>query len=149
MIIDDIDRFVGNTKATKVKAPRVVKAKPVAKIVEKLKHKKSDPDLRIVSINPQDIVGATQLLTLNTKDRRLTVYYAQGPAGLGVKGTTITGFDPDTSIGKRLRKPELVIKDLLGAGKVAIKKIMPDLKTSPAVPNGRTNEEVVLLRVMR
>lgn len=148
-VIDDIDRFIGNKKVVKVKKERVVKAKPIAKLVEKLKFQKEDPTLKLVSALPQEIIGAKELWTYNTKDRKLTVFYATGPAGLSVKGTAIINFDIEKSETKRLRKPEGVVGEVLKAGKVAIRKIMPELTTVGSKPNGRINTDTILLRVIK
>lgn len=146
-LIEDIDRYVGNKKVTKVRKPREVKQKPIGKLVEKVKYLKEFPPLKIVSILPQEIIGAQSLWTYNTKYKQLTVYHAIGPDGFGIKGTTITGFDPAKSITKALRKPEVHTKEVLDAGRVAIKKIMDSIKTAGREPNGRINENTILLRV--
>lgn len=146
-LIEDIDRYVGNKKVTKVRKPREVKQKPISKLVEKVKYQKEFPSLKIVSILPQEIIGAQSLWTYNTKYKQLTVYHAMGPDGFGIKGTTITGFDPAKSITKALRKPEVHTKEVLDAGRVAIKKIMDNIKTAGREPNGRINENTILLRV--
>lgn len=148
-LIDDIDRYVGNKKVVKVRKPREVKAKPIAKLVEKLKFQKEDPTLKLVSALPQEIIGAKELWTYNTKDRKLTVFYASGPGGLSVKGTSIINFDIEKSETKRLRKPEGVVSEVLKAGKVAIRKIMPELTTVGSKPNGRINMDTILLRVIK
>ena len=148
-LIDDIDRYVGNKKVVKVRKPREVKAKPIAKLIEKLKFQKEDPTLKLVSALPQEIIGAKELWTYNTKDRKLTVFYATGPAGLSVKGTAIIGFDIEKSETKRLRKPEGPVGEVLKAGKVAIRKIMPELTTVGSKPNGRINTDTILLRVLK
>ena len=68
-------------------------------------------------------------------------------SGLSVKGTTITGFDPQKSIQKTLRKPLDQLKDFKSAGKVALRKFLDDIPTTETVLNGRINETTVLLKV--
>jgi hypothetical protein len=51
--------------------PKAKKAVPAEKIVAKLKYKKADEPLKLVSINPADILGAKELWTYNTKIRKL------------------------------------------------------------------------------
>jgi hypothetical protein len=145
----DIDRFLNNKKAVKIRKPREKKAKSAIDIVKNLKFKKEDASLKIVSVHPAEIVGCSQLWVYNTKYKKLTRYDASGPAGLQVKGTTLIGFDAEVSIGKSLRKPEQTIKQLLEAGKVGLRKLMDDLKTVASTPNGRINEECILLRVVK
>jgi len=148
-VIDDLDRYVGNKKAVKVRKERVPKAKPISKLVEKLNYQKEDPTLKIVSVLPQELIGSKELWVYNTKEKKLTVFYATGPAGLGIKGSTLINFDVDQSESKRLRKPEVTLSELLKAGKVAIRKIMPALTTTSVKPTGRINNMTILLKVIK
>ena len=146
-LIDDIDRYVGNRKTTKVRAARTPKEKPIAKLIERLNFKKDDASLKIVSIQPHEIIGASQLWFYDTKYRKIGVYNAMAAAGLSVKGSTITGFDPDTSVSKGLRKPSEGINTLLTAGKILIKKFMSTLNTTESKNTGRINNNIILLKV--
>lgn len=148
-VIDDIERYVGNKKITKVRAARTPKEKPIAKLVERLNFKKDDASLKIVSVQPHEIIGANQLWFYDTKYRKIGVYNAMAAAGLGVKGSTITGFDPDTSTSKALRKPSEGINTLLGAGKILIKKFMSTITTTESKNTGRINSNIILLRVTK
>jgi hypothetical protein len=66
---------------------------------------------------------------------------------LGVKGTSITGFDEHKSVQKTLRKPEEQLKEFKGAGKVALRKFLEDIKAVDIKLNGRLNEDTILLKV--
>lgn len=127
--------------------PRAKKSKPVEKIVEKLKYCKGNEPLKLVSINPADIVGAKELWVFNIKTRKLGKYVASEFAELGVKGTSITGFDENKSVQKTLRKPEEQLKEFKAAGKVALRKFLEDIKAVDIKLNGRTNEDTVLLKI--
>jgi hypothetical protein len=85
----------------------------------------------------------------NVKYKVLVNYVASGPAGLNIKGTTLTGFDDKASIRKTLRKPEVSINDALTCSKIQLKKFMDTIKTKAAAANGRINTDVVLLRVIK
>jgi hypothetical protein len=145
----DIERFVNNKKAVKVRKPREKKAKSAVDQVKSLKYQKEEPSLKIVSVHPAEIVGCTQLWTYNTKYKKLTRYDASGPNGIQVKGTTLIGYDVETSTSKSLRKPDITIQSLLGAGKVSLRKFMDELKTVASTPNGRINSDTILLRVVK
>ena len=147
--IDDIDRFLNNNKVAKVRKPRTPKAIPVPKIVEKLKYKTEDVPMKLTSVNPTEIVGSQSLWVFDTKSRMLQVYTASDEKGLSVRGTTIINYDETSSEGKRLRKPEEVIKSVLSAGKVGLRKIMNDVKTVKQSCNGRINMNMIILRVTR
>lgn len=149
-LVDDANRYHSNMKITRqARKPRAIKAKPAAKLVEKLKYKKEDTEQKIVSVNPVDIIKAESLWVYNTKYRQLSVYYAIDDGGLSVKGTTITQFDEKKSISKRLRKPNEIIPKLLKAGKVVLRTFMDDIKTNTTVPTGRINDDVILLRIVK
>lgn len=127
--------------------PRKTKAVSKDKIVAKLKFKKSDEPLKLVSINPVDIIGAKELWIFNSKTRKLGKYVAAEFNDLGVKGTTITGFDEFKSVQKTLRKPAEQLKAFKDAGKVQLRKFLEDINAVDTKMNGRLNEETLLLKV--
>jgi hypothetical protein len=129
------------------RAPRKTKAKPVEKIVGKMKYLKQDDKLKLVSINPADIIGAKELWIFNIKTRKLGKYVASEFQELGVKGTSITGFNETASVQKTLRKPEDQLKEFKAAGKVALRKFLEDIKAVDIKLNGRINEDTILLKV--
>ena len=127
--------------------PRKAKVVPKDKIVAKLKYKKTDEPLKLVSINPADIIGSKELWVYNTKSRKLGKYVANEYMELGVKGTTITGFNENLSICKTLRKPDDKLKEFKAAGKVTLRKFLDDINATDTKMNGRINEEIILLKV--
>jgi hypothetical protein len=129
------------------RAPRKTKAKPVEKIIAKLKFLKQDDKLKVVSINPADIVGAKELWIFNTKTRKLGKYVATEFAELTVKGTSIVNFDEIKSVQKTLRKPEEQLKEFKAAGKVQLRKFLEDIKAVDIKLNGRINEDTILLKI--
>jgi len=145
----DCDRFVNNKKVVKVRAPRKIKTKSAVDLVKRVQYQKEDAALKIVSSHPSELIGAQTVYTYNTKYKQLAVYFASGPAGITVKGTTLVGFDTELSIQKSLRKPEETTKQLLSAGKVALRKFMDTVKTVARKPNGRLNETTILLKVIK
>ena len=72
-----------------------------------------------------------------------------GPAGLSVKGSTLTGFDEKTSIVKTLRKPTEQLNKLKDGGKVTLRKFMDDIKCKAKTATGRINKETVLVRIVK
>ena len=101
------------------------------------------------SVDPKGIIGASQLWAYNTKTRNLSVYHAVGNSGLSVRGTTITGFDTDASITKKLRKPDEQVKQVIHAGKVDLRNFMKCLTTKDSKATGRINADTILLRVVK
>jgi len=127
--------------------PKARKTQPKEKVVAKMKYKKSDEPLKLVSINPVDVIGAKELWIFNTKTRKLGRYVADEYKDLGVKGTTITGFNTTASVCKTLRKPEEKLKEFKAAGKVQLRKFLDSINATDTMMNGRINEETILLRV--
>jgi len=127
--------------------PRKTKVVPKDKLVAKLKYMKSNEPLKLVSINPADIIGSKELWVFNTKTRKLGKYVAAEFNDLGVKGTTITGFNEHQSVCKTLRKPEEKLKEFKAAGKVQLRKFLDDINATDTKMNGRINEETILLKV--
>jgi hypothetical protein len=130
------------------KKPRAKKAVSKDKIIAKLKYKKSDEPLKLVSVNPADIIGAQELWIFNSKTRKLGKYVAAEFQELGIKGTTITGFSEMKSVQKTLRKPAEQLKAFKEAGKVALRKFLEDINAVDTKMNGRINEEIMLLKVV-
>ncbi len=127
--------------------PRAKKTVSKDKLVAKLKYAKTFEPLKLVSVNPADIIGSKELWVYNTKSRKLGKYVAADFSELGIKGTSITGFSENLSVQKTLRKPEDKLKEFKAAGKVALRKFLEDINAVDTKLNGRINEEVVLLKV--
>jgi len=145
-ILDALDQYRNVKKATK--KARVKRAPNKEKVVSKLKYMKEEKTLKLVSINPVDIIGAQELWAYNTKTRKLYKYIADSLHGpLGIKGTSLTGFDETKSVGKTLRKPEEKLKEFARASKVQLRKFLEDIKATETIGNGRMNSDTVLLKV--
>jgi hypothetical protein len=127
--------------------PRAKKVQPKEKVVAKIKYLKTHEPLKLVSINPTDIIGAKELWIYNVKTRKLGKYIAAEYQELGVKGASITGFDENRSTQKTLRKPEDKIKEFKAAGKVQLRKFLEDINSVESKMNGRLNEQTILLKV--
>ena len=143
-LLTAIEQYRGVKKATK--KARVKKAPSKEKQVAKLKYAKEEKTLKIVSINPADIIGSAELWVYNFKTRKLGKYVAASYQTLGIKGTSITGFDVDKSTSKTLRKPEEKLKEFAKAGKIQLRKFLDDIKATETKLNGRISVDIVLLR---
>jgi len=147
--IDDLLAAVEQYRGVKksLKKARVKKAPSREKVVAKIKYAKDNAGLKIVSINPADIIGAQALWVYNVKTRKLGRYVAAAYQTLNVKGTSIVNFDTDKSVSKTLRKPDEKLREFAKAGKVALRKFLDDIKATEAKMNGRISADVVLLKV--
>jgi hypothetical protein len=139
-IIVDCNQAVQTAKATR--APRKRKPVPLSKQVAKVKYMKEFAELKLKSVKPEEMVGAKEVWIYNTKYRKVQVYKAD--TGLAIKGTTLIGFDVTDSKSMTLRKPEEFFKDL-SFGKRALNTAIKAIKTKSTTPNGRINEECIIL----
>jgi hypothetical protein len=133
-----------------LKKPRAAKVKPAEQIVAKLKFMLSDTKLGITSAPPATIIGASGVAVFNVKTRKIGYYIATSTAGLGVKGTTLTGFT-DKSVQKTLRKPPEQIKEFKeqNTQKRFETWFAKSVKTTETVLNGRFSEDTVILKVYK
>jgi hypothetical protein len=145
LFLAGIDQYSNVKKATK--KAKVKKAPSKEKLVSKIKYAKESKVLKVVSINPADIIGAAELWIYNTKTRKLGKYVASSYQTLNVSGTSILGFDIDKSVAKTLRKPEEQLKEFAKAGKVALRSWLTNIKSTEVKLTGRITEDTLLLKV--
>lgn len=145
-VIDSCNMLMQESKINR--APRAKKMQPKEKIVGKMKYLKQHEPLKLVSINPTDIIGAKELWIYNIKSRKLGKYVAGEFDELSVKGTTILNYSESLSVQKTLRKPEEKLSEFKSAGKVQLRKFLEDINTTDTKLNGRINEDTVLLKVL-
>lgn len=142
--LDDLKRYQANSKTVR----KVRTKKPVAatKQVAKIKFLKESPEFKLVSINPASIVGAMRLFVFNVKTRTLSEYVSSGPAGFGIKGTTLQNWDENGSRSKKLRKPEDMLPLVLSKTPKQISNAWAKITTKDSSPNGRLNDDTILMR---
>ena len=145
--IVDLEKYTQFKKANR--KPRVAKAKPPAVQVAKIKFKKEDTELGIKSVNPSEMVGASQVWVYNVKYKRLAAYRSDSVHGIQVKGSTLQNYDPDMSECRSIRRPEAFLKILLDASKVKLRKLLSDLTTKGYDVTGRINDECIIVRVIK
>lgn len=141
-IVDDCHQMIQTAKADR--APRKRKPQTPTKLVSKLKFLREFAELGLKSIKPESIIGCSEVWYYNTKYRRVGVYKGESGNPLSIKGTTLIGFDVKESQQMTLRKPEEFFKGL-ALGKRALNGALKKLTTKPSVPNGRINEECIIL----
>lgn len=147
-IIDDC-RLLSNNKRKQNRKPRKKKVKSAEKQVNKVKYLREDTELKIVSIDPSRIIGASELWLYNKKSKMIQYYVAIDRGGFRVSGTTLENYDEKFSQMKKLRKPELNVKEFLDGGAKFVVKKFNALKTKAVVCNGRINDQTIILRVIK
>ena len=136
-------------EAIKTRKPRKRKAKSADQLISKLNYAKDFAELKLVSIDPKTIIGASSLWVYNTKTRKLGVYHALDAVGLGIKGSTIQNFAESKSVSKTLRKPAVTLPEVLKGGKVALRNVLNDIRAAEKVLTGRINTDTILLRTVK
>jgi hypothetical protein len=146
-VIVDAMKLAG--EAVKTRKPRKRKAKSAEQIVGKMNYAKDFAELKLISVDPKSIIGASSLWVYNIKTRKLGVYHALDAAGLNIKGSTIQNFAESKSVSKTLRKPDVTIPEVLKAGKVALRNILNDIRAAEKALTGRINSDTILLRTVK
>ena len=146
-IVGACDLITQESKATR--KTRTPAPKSADKLVAKLKYCKTDEKYKVASINPVDIIGATELWVFNIKTRKLGKYVAEDAQQFQVKGTTLQFFNANASVAKTLRKPEQQLADFNKSGKVQLRKFLDDIKGVETKMNGRFNADTVILKAVK
>lgn len=147
-VLGEINGYISLKQASK--KPRAKKAVPVEKVVSKLKHCKNFKDdalkIELVGLSPVKLHESTEAWVYDTKKRKMHHYVADAYSKcLMVKGNTVIGFDKKESGIKTLRKPAEQLKELMGS-KPAARKYFKEIKAVEAVPNGRFNTDMIILK---
>ena len=139
------DTLIDTGKAQR--KPRKPKAISREKVVSKLKYKINDSELGVGSINPVEIIDASEVWVFNTKNRKLGVYKKSTTSlGLSVKGTSIKDFSDTSSWQKTLRKPAEQLKAFKGTAKTKFQSEFDSIKATEVKLNGRMNEHILILK---
>lgn len=147
-ILGELNGYIGLKQATK--KVRAKKPVPVEKTVSKLKYCKAFKDdalkLDLTGLSPIKLHQATEAWVYDTVKRKMHHYVADTYSKcLMIKGNTVIGFDKKESGMKTLRKPNEQIKALMGS-KPAARKYFKEIKAVEAVPNGRFNAGMIILK---
>ncbi len=144
-VIADCGNYVQIKKVER--KPRAKKAVSPEKLASKFKYQKDFAELKLTSIAPAQLVGASEAWLYDTKKRKLIHVMADSHLGsFSVKGSAIVGFDVTQTVQKTLRKPAEQLKELLAGGKPATRKVFRDMKATETKFNGRGNDNLIILR---
>jgi hypothetical protein len=147
LIIDDAEQFMTSKKA--VRKTRVAKPKSATQQVSKVLYLKESVEYKITSVDPMNIIGASELYLFNVKYRTLAHVVTQSSSGFTLKGTTLQGIDATNTSKKMLRKPDEALKELMSMTKAKSLKFFSEIKTSPSEFTGRINNETIILKVYK
>ena len=144
-VIADCGNYVQIKKVER--KPRAKKAVSPERLSAKFKYLKEFAELKLTSIAPAQLVGASEAWLYDTKKRKLIHVMADAHIGtFSVKGSAVVGFDTVTTLQKTLRRPAEQLKELLAGGKPAARKVFKDTKATETKFNGRGNENLIILK---
>ena len=144
-IMSACDMIIDSAKANR--KPKTKKTPSKEKLIAKVKYKDRDDKYQIVSVNPLELIEATEVWVFNIKTRKLGKYVAdEYQKVMSVKGTSLVGYDESKSIQKTLRKPEETLKEFKSAGKIKLRKFLEEINTMETKLNGRLNDDTVILK---
>lgn len=144
-IVADCEQQVVSAKA--VRKPRARKVKPPSVVAAKVKYMKEFADLKLRSVEPAKIIGASEAWVYIPTKRKLTVFRGADNGFLGVRGTSIINYDVEKSETKTVRKPEQFFKDLSSTGKRAMNNAWKAIRAKVSKPRARLSEEMIIVAV--
>jgi hypothetical protein len=143
-------QFAETMKIVSARKPRKKKVKTAQQLVTKVKYQASNDKYKLQGESPASIVGANQVWVFNTKTRFLGVYHTKGPeTSLSIKGSTVINYDPKLSIQKKVRKPDIILKEVISGGKVALRKVLGEINAKEKMLSGRINKDTLIVRTLR
>jgi hypothetical protein len=145
-IINDAVKLSSDAKSNRKTRKR--KVKTPEQLVSKIKILEECKEFKLKSEDAKKIIGASQLWVFNIKTRKLGVYHADDAGGLSVKGSTVLNFNTMKSICKTLRKPEVILPEVVKGGKVFLRNAMADIKAKEKVLTGRLNSDTILVKIV-
>lgn len=148
-VLSDLNSYISVKKAAK--APRKRKPVPVEKQVAKFKFLKEFKDtaskLELTSLHPVKLHGASECYLYDTAKRKLIYMIAdEYSKTFSIKGNAVLGFDNSKSQTKTLRKPKEQLNEILKLGKPAGRKFFSEIRAVATTPNGRGNENIIILK---
>jgi len=144
-VIADCGNYVQIKKVER--KPRAKKAVSPEKLSAKFKYMKDFAELKLASIAPAQLVGASEAWLYDTKKRKLIHVMADSHLGtFSVKGSAVVGFDTTQTVQKTLRKPAEQLKEIMSGGKPAARKTFKDIRATETKFSGRGNENLIILK---
>lgn len=147
MIVADCERFVGNVK--KVRKPRKTKVRTDQDKLKLFNYMKSHDQMKLASINPQSILGASQLFSLNTSNNVLTMFIAKA-GGLSVHRSSISNYDEKLTKSKRVGKKVQQVLNIINLGNKKSRTTVLDTVSSEYIKStDRINTSTILVKAFK
>ena len=145
-VIADCGSYVQIKKTER--APRKKKPVSAERLTQRFRFLKEFAELKLASEPVTKLVGCQEAWLYDVKKRKLIYAVADTHVGtMTVKGTGLVGFDTTNSVQKTLRRPAEQIKALLTGGVANTRKFFRDIRATEVKFNGRSNENLILLKI--
>ena len=142
-VINDANDIIEVNKQLKRKKKKPVPLSKRVKGVKYLVTAKIDK-LSLSSLEPEQLIDATQIYLYNVKTRKVSVYNSDG---FDIKGTTLLNIK--TSGVKTVRKPFDFLSQFKNMKKRDCGKIYKDLTSKENDGNGRINKDTLILKIFK
>ena len=140
--IQECEQHLNTPKSTR--KPRKKKIKTPEQLVKNVKYQESYSDLSLVSIPPEEIIGAKEVWLYNTKHRLLMYYYSMD--GMTSQGSALKEFD--RCGGKKISKPDSKLGEIIAHYNFDDRmRWFDSISTKEFTPNGRLNTNVIIYKV--
>ena len=144
-VISDCGAYVQIKKVER--KPRKVKPVSPEKKAAKFKHQLEFAELKLKGLPAASLVDKSEAWLYDTKKRKLIHVVADSHAGsFTIKSSSIIGFSVSETQQKTVRKPAETLKAIQAAGKPAARKIFKDLTTTETQFNGRSSENLLVIK---
>lgn len=149
MIVEDAERLTNLKKATRTRKPRARKTVNVAKNITPMKENR---ELKIVSINPSDVVGTQVAYLYLVKYNQMVEVHAADSNGLTFSGKSLVNFDPNKTLRKGLRKDTDTLAAFSKNGKISARRQFANYRGKEQKLSGNRiniNEHVAILKAFK
>lgn len=147
-IVADGQRYVQEGKPVTVRKPRKKKEIPIERRLANLLYLKEYRPNQLKSVEPEKLLGASEVWLFDTVSKKLHVVVASSPKGLDLVRTTLVGFDPAASGSKRIgRGTSRTLDAILKGTKQSTKRVFDELSNDRLETLGRSNRNTIILRV--
>jgi len=145
----DLQTGLLETKQSK-KIVRIRRKKPTDKnkLVRRLKYLKEYPELKLKSLDPVDIIGASEVWVYDTARKKIGVYASEYEGTLSVKGTTIDNYSDAKSYEKTMRKPNDQVPAFMAARKNGLHKFVDTIRGKKLAVKKRLQPTMVIVRII-
>lgn len=150
-IIDNMKLIKDNEKKAKAQRSKKKKTSPRKKNVLKFfKYLKHSDEYRLTSEPANKIIGASKVLTFDTKTQVLSLYVAEDEKkGLDIYRTAIKGFSEKFSGFKRVGSRRNALDNCNRANKNQVEKVFHNIPRKLNKCNGRINDRTLIVKVFK